>query len=91
MQYFLPFATEGINIQIEQAILRADKLGVKVLSLAALNKVGVRTVIFFILDYFEFLHCIYSIDFWSWLVGELIFCKVDEWKGHQSCSSFKIQ
>ncbi|PON56046.1 Fatty acid hydroxylase [Parasponia andersonii] len=37
-QYFLPFATEGINKQIEQAILRADKLGVKVISLAALNK-----------------------------------------------------
>lgn len=38
-QYFLPFATDGINNQIEQAILRADKLGVKVISLAALNKV----------------------------------------------------
>ncbi|KAF3452866.1 hypothetical protein FNV43_RR03299 [Rhamnella rubrinervis] len=37
-QYFLPFATDGINMQIEQAILRADKLRVKVLSLAALNK-----------------------------------------------------
>ncbi|CAL9181265.1 unnamed protein product, partial [Musa hybrid cultivar] len=37
-QYFLPFAREGINDQIELAILRADKLGVKVLSLAALNK-----------------------------------------------------
>ncbi|KAG6480981.1 hypothetical protein ZIOFF_057572 [Zingiber officinale] len=37
-QYFLPFAREGINEQIEMAILRADKLGVKVLSLAALNK-----------------------------------------------------
>ncbi|KAK1316372.1 Protein ECERIFERUM 3 [Acorus calamus] len=37
-QYFLPFASEGINKQIEQAILRADKMGVKVLSLAALNK-----------------------------------------------------
>ncbi|KAG4932486.1 hypothetical protein JHK87_046488 [Glycine soja] len=37
-QYFLPFATEGINNQIEQAILRADKIGVKVISLAALNK-----------------------------------------------------
>ncbi|KAL5548864.1 hypothetical protein UlMin_004095 [Ulmus minor] len=37
-QYFLPFATEGINKNIEQAILRADKLGVKVISLAALNK-----------------------------------------------------
>ncbi|XP_052180475.1 very-long-chain aldehyde decarbonylase CER3-like isoform X2 [Diospyros lotus] len=37
-QYFLPFARKGINNQIEEAILRADRLGVKVLSLAALNK-----------------------------------------------------
>ncbi|CAK9171356.1 unnamed protein product [Ilex paraguariensis] len=37
-QYFLPFAAEGINNQIEEAILRADRLGVKVISLAALNK-----------------------------------------------------
>ncbi|KAF9613163.1 hypothetical protein IFM89_005934 [Coptis chinensis] len=37
-QYFLPFASDGINNQIEQAILRADKSGVKVISLAALNK-----------------------------------------------------
>lgn len=37
-QYFLPFAAEGINKHIEEAILRADKLGVKVISLAALNK-----------------------------------------------------
>ncbi|KAJ8634699.1 hypothetical protein MRB53_008966 [Persea americana] len=37
-QYFLPFATDGINYHIEQAILRADRLGVKVISLAALNK-----------------------------------------------------
>ncbi|XP_020109576.1 protein ECERIFERUM 3-like [Ananas comosus] len=37
-QYFLPFARDGINDQIELAILRADKMGVKVLSLAALNK-----------------------------------------------------
>ncbi|CAH2069594.1 unnamed protein product [Thlaspi arvense] len=37
-QYFLPFATQGINNQIENAILRADKIGVKVISLAALNK-----------------------------------------------------
>ncbi|KAI0511223.1 hypothetical protein KFK09_011848 [Dendrobium nobile] len=37
-QYFLPFAKNGINDQIENAILRADKMGVKVLSLAALNK-----------------------------------------------------
>ncbi|EPS72440.1 hypothetical protein M569_02318, partial [Genlisea aurea] len=36
--YFLPFAKEGINKQIEDAILKADKLGVKVISLAALNK-----------------------------------------------------
>lgn len=39
MQYFLPFATKGINDQIENAILTADKIGVKVISLAALNKV----------------------------------------------------
>ncbi|XP_073154632.1 very-long-chain aldehyde decarbonylase CER3-like isoform X4 [Henckelia pumila] len=37
-QYFLPFAANGINNQIEDAILTADKLGVKVISLAALNK-----------------------------------------------------
>lgn len=37
-QYFLPFAAEGINNQIEQAILRANRLGIKVISLAALNK-----------------------------------------------------
>ncbi|KAG9142481.1 hypothetical protein Leryth_026191 [Lithospermum erythrorhizon] len=37
-QYFLPFASEGINNLIEEAILRADRLGVKVISLAALNK-----------------------------------------------------
>ncbi|WZY81122.1 hypothetical protein YC2023_027506 [Brassica napus] len=36
--YFLPFAKQGINNHIEAAILRADKLGVKVISLAALNK-----------------------------------------------------
>ncbi|KAI7746855.1 hypothetical protein M8C21_016312 [Ambrosia artemisiifolia] len=36
--YFLPFAKDGINNQIEEAILMADKIGVKVLSLAALNK-----------------------------------------------------
>ena len=41
MQYFIPFAKEGINKQIELAIMRADKHGVKVISLAALNKVGV--------------------------------------------------
>lgn len=39
LQYFLPFAAEGINKQIEDAILKADKIGVKVISLAALNKV----------------------------------------------------
>ncbi|CAI0427709.1 unnamed protein product, partial [Linum tenue] len=37
-QYFLPFAKEGINKRIDEAILKADGLGVKVLSLAALNK-----------------------------------------------------
>ncbi|CAN1326325.1 Very-long-chain aldehyde decarbonylase CER3 [Linum perenne] len=37
-QYFLPFAKEGINKRIDEAILKADRLGVKVLSLAALNK-----------------------------------------------------
>ncbi|KAF8407305.1 hypothetical protein HHK36_006432 [Tetracentron sinense] len=37
-QYFIPFAREGINNHIEEAILKADRLGVKVLSLAALNK-----------------------------------------------------
>ncbi|XP_073018351.1 very-long-chain aldehyde decarbonylase CER3-like [Primulina eburnea] len=37
-QYFLPFAAQGINQQIEEAILRANRLGVKVISLAALNK-----------------------------------------------------
>ncbi|KAI3996586.1 hypothetical protein MKX01_009418 [Papaver californicum] len=37
-QYFLPFAKDGINNQIEDAILRADRTGVKVISLAALNK-----------------------------------------------------
>lgn len=36
--YFLPFAKDGINNQIEEAILKADRIGVKVLSLAALNK-----------------------------------------------------
>ncbi|KAL0428206.1 UNVERIFIED_CONTAM: Very-long-chain aldehyde decarbonylase CER3 [Sesamum latifolium] len=37
-QYFLPFAAKGINKRIEEAILRANRLGVKVISLAALNK-----------------------------------------------------
>ncbi|KAJ6914244.1 hypothetical protein NC651_016491 [Populus alba x Populus x berolinensis] len=37
-QYFLPFAKDGINKHIEEAILRANRLGVKVISLAALNK-----------------------------------------------------
>ncbi|KAI3763250.1 hypothetical protein L1987_53704 [Smallanthus sonchifolius] len=36
--YFLPFAQDGINDQIEEAMLMADRIGVKVLSLAALNK-----------------------------------------------------
>ncbi|KAF0902792.1 hypothetical protein E2562_019120 [Oryza meyeriana var. granulata] len=36
--YFIPSAKKGINELIELAILRADKMGVKVLSLAALNK-----------------------------------------------------
>jgi len=39
LQYFLPFAKDGINKQIEEAILRADKMGVKVVGLGALNKV----------------------------------------------------
>ncbi|GFQ08585.1 protein eceriferum 3 [Phtheirospermum japonicum] len=46
-QYFLPFAKEGINNQIEDAILKADRLGVKVISLAALNKVSLVLVVFF--------------------------------------------
>ncbi|PPS03894.1 hypothetical protein GOBAR_AA16743 [Gossypium barbadense] len=37
-QYFLPFAADGINKKIEEAILKADRMGVKVISLAALNK-----------------------------------------------------
>lgn len=45
LQYFLPFAKRGINKQIEDAILRADKLGVKVISLAALNKVSFYTLL----------------------------------------------
>lgn len=40
MQYFLPFGLEQINNHIEKAILDADNKGVKVLSLAALNKVS---------------------------------------------------
>ncbi|PWA58723.1 fatty acid hydroxylase, NAD(P)-binding domain, Uncharacterized domain Wax2 [Artemisia annua] len=36
--YFLPFAKDDINSQIKEAILMADRVGVKVLSLAALNK-----------------------------------------------------
>jgi len=44
VQYFLPAAKKGINKQIELAILRADRMGVKVLSLAALNKVSSRHV-----------------------------------------------
>jgi len=41
LQYFIPSAKKGINRQIELAILRADKMGVKVISLAALNKVTI--------------------------------------------------
>ncbi|CAH9087605.1 unnamed protein product [Cuscuta europaea] len=37
-QYFIPYAAKGINGLIEEAILRADRIGVKVISLAALNK-----------------------------------------------------
>ncbi|KAM3214663.1 hypothetical protein ACQJBY_066913 [Aegilops geniculata] len=37
-QYFIPPMKDGINRQIELAILRADRMGVRVLSLAALNK-----------------------------------------------------
>ncbi|CAK9238256.1 unnamed protein product [Sphagnum jensenii] len=37
-QYFLPFYKDNINKHIEKAILNADTLGVKVISLAALNK-----------------------------------------------------
>ncbi|KAH7287319.1 hypothetical protein KP509_32G049600 [Ceratopteris richardii] len=36
--YFLPFARDNINSLIEKAILDADKTGVKVFGLAALNK-----------------------------------------------------
>lgn len=36
----MPFAAEGINKLIEESILRADRIGVKVISLAALNKVS---------------------------------------------------
>lgn len=39
LQYFLPFGLDRINNFIEKAILDADEKGVKVLSLAALNKV----------------------------------------------------
>jgi hypothetical protein len=46
MQYFLPAAKKGINQQIELAILRADRMGVKVLSLAALNKVSFSSSIY---------------------------------------------
>lgn len=37
-QFFLPFGLDSINKHIEKAILEADKQGVKVISLAALNK-----------------------------------------------------
>ncbi|KAL7609052.1 hypothetical protein Lser_V15G12018 [Lactuca serriola] len=36
--YFLPSAKDGINRLTEEAILKADRIGVKVLSLAAFNK-----------------------------------------------------
>lgn len=52
LQYFLPFATDGINYHIEQAILRADRLGVKVISLAALNKVGFLSFFSSFLNFF---------------------------------------
>ncbi|XP_071733408.1 very-long-chain aldehyde decarbonylase CER3-like [Rutidosis leptorrhynchoides] len=38
VMYFIPSAKDRINNQIEEAILIADRIGVKVLSLAALNK-----------------------------------------------------
>ncbi|XP_028083461.1 very-long-chain aldehyde decarbonylase GL1-1-like [Camellia sinensis] len=41
-QYFSPFAREGINKHIEEAILRADRF-----SLAALNKIGLCESSFF--------------------------------------------
>ncbi|GAB2232112.1 hypothetical protein Droror1_Dr00011135 [Drosera rotundifolia] len=37
-QYFLPSESKGINRLIERAILDADRLGVKVMALASLNK-----------------------------------------------------
>ncbi|KAF6162814.1 hypothetical protein GIB67_029083 [Kingdonia uniflora] len=37
-QYFISYARDGINKHIEETILRADRLGIKVISLAALNK-----------------------------------------------------
>ena len=37
--YFFPFSQEGINNIIEDAFLSANKLGVKVIGLADLNKV----------------------------------------------------
>ena len=39
LQYFFPFSQEGINNLIDDAFVSVDKLGVKVISLAALNKV----------------------------------------------------
>nr|KAJ0208327.1 hypothetical protein LSAT_V11C500242950 [Lactuca sativa] len=36
--YFISSAKDGINSQIEEAILKADRIGVKVLSLAALTR-----------------------------------------------------
>jgi hypothetical protein len=43
MQYFIPFKLDTINALIESAILDADKSGVKVISLGALNKVAYST------------------------------------------------
>jgi hypothetical protein len=41
LQYFLAlYYMDNINKHIEKAILKADAMGVKVLSLAALNKVN---------------------------------------------------
>ncbi|KAL9264770.1 Very-long-chain aldehyde decarbonylase CER3-like protein [Drosera capensis] len=39
-QYFLPSESKGINRLIERAILDADRLGVKVMALASLNKIN---------------------------------------------------
>lgn len=60
LQYFLPFATDGINYHIEQAILRANRLGVKVISLAALNKVGFLS--FFLFFSFKFFYLFFYLS-----------------------------